>query len=133
MGCERAFLDNPFKERFNLNIEACIGVLAGDNAVDSRVSKSSAVVDGGESVFGGILGVFYEAGKSAGGVDGVFAGDDGEGRGGSTTVNSLGNDGSDEFEDVRSNSAGNLEVPFQKWYGCMDRVRGLRFPPAIFL
>ncbi len=112
VGCERAFLDNPFEERFNLDIEACVGVLTGDDAVDSRVSKSSAVVDGGESGFGGILGVFYEAGKSAGGANGVFAGDDGKGCGGSTAVNPLGNDGSDEFQDVRSNSAGNLKVLF---------------------
>lgn len=97
MGCERAFLDNPFKERLNLDIETCVGVLAGDNAVDSRVSESSTVVDGGEPVFGGILGVFNEAGKSTGGANCVFAGDDGKRCGSSTAVNALGNDGSDKF------------------------------------
>ncbi len=77
--CEWTSLDDPFKEGLNLDIETCVGVLAGDNAVNGRVSESSTIVNGGEPVFGGVFGVFYEAGKGAGGTNGIFAGDDSEG------------------------------------------------------
>ena len=110
MGREWAFFDNPFEEGLNLDIETCVRVLAGNNAVDSRVGESSTVIDGRESVFGSILWVFYEAGEGASGADGVLAGNDGERFRVSPAVNSFGNDGGYEFEDVGSNGTGNLEV-----------------------
>ena len=75
-----------------------------DNAVDSRVGKASLAVDV-------LLGLFAqlalnEPSPCGCGIDGVLAGDDGDGVVERTGLDSLGDGLSDELEDVGADSAG---------------------------
>ena len=115
MGRERAFLDNPFIKGFNLDVETCIRVLAWDNTVNGRVGKTRTVMYRGESIFRGVLWVFDEVGKGGCGANSVFTGNDGKRCRGSTAVDSFGDNGGDEFENVGSNRTGDLEVSCEQW------------------
>lgn len=103
---KRSLLDNPLKELLKRDIKASIGVLSGNNAVNSRVSVTSTLVVVIETLRSGILGILDEAGESVCGADGVLAGDDVDrGQVLGAAVDALGNDGGDEAQDVGANRA----------------------------
>ena len=105
---EGGFFDDPFEKGFDLDVEAGIGGLVGDDAVNGAVGETHA---GGEVREAGGLGVFFfadEVCQGGSGADGVFAGDYGEGGVDGTDVDSFGDDGGDEAEDVGADGAGYL-------------------------
>ena len=80
-----------------------------DNTVNGGICKACSVGQVLETVFGCVLWVADKARESVGGTNGIFAGDDGSWIGGCAFVDTFGNDGGDELEDVRANGAGYLE------------------------
>ena len=108
VGLPGGLVDDPFEEGFDLDVEAGIGVLEGDDAVDGGVGETGTLVVVGKTLGFGVLGVFDVACEGVGCTNGILAGDDGEGSVGCTGVDAFGDDWSDEFEDVRANGAGYL-------------------------
>jgi hypothetical protein len=97
--------DTPLPEGLDLDVETCIWLLSWDDTVNSRVGKASYVVDLG-------LGLVGEAGKDkvlelVGGIDGVLASNHGSRSALFTSIKTLGNDWSNELEDVGADCAGN--------------------------
>lgn len=100
---EGRFLDAPFVELFDLDVEACVGVLVRDDAVDGAIGEASFGVDVG-------LGFFTELVKNeplqrVGGIDGIFACDDGDWVIQLAVLNGLGDNGCDELENIRADGA----------------------------
>ena len=102
-------LDDPLVEALYLDVQAGIGVLAGDDAVNGRVCETCTVVDGGEAVWRCVFALFDEAGQGVGGVDGVFTGNDGDWDRVGASVNGLANDWSDELENSGADGTGYLD------------------------
>ncbi len=105
---ERRFVDNPLKEGFDLDIQSSVCVLARNNAVDGGVCKACAIADGLETVLWGIFGVFDESSKLVRSSNHVLASDDSEGRLLGALIDAFRDDWSDEFENFRANSTGDL-------------------------
>lgn len=103
-----AFHD-PFEKGFDLNVEAGVGLLVGDDTVDGGVCKACSLGQTLETVFGCIFRVTDKAREGVGGTNGIFAGDDGSWIGSCAFVDAFGDDRGDEFENIRANGAGNLE------------------------
>ncbi len=104
---KRRLLNNPLEKLFQRHVEAGVGVLGRDDAVNGRVGIASARVVVLDAVLGGVVGALDELGEGVGGANGVLAGNDGEGlevRG--AAVNALGDDGGDELEDAGADGAG---------------------------
>ena len=101
-------VNNPLVERFDLNVEAGIGVLLWDNTIDGRVGETGTLADGGETVFGGILRVLDELCKFVGSPNHVLTGNDSEWCWGGTGVDCFSDDRSNEFENIGADSAGDL-------------------------
>lgn len=100
-------LDDPFKELFQGDVEAGVGVLGRDDAVNGRVGVAGAEVVVVEAFLGGVGGILDELGEGVGGANGVFAGNDGQGlEVVGALVDAAGNDGGDELEDAGADGAG---------------------------
>ena len=108
VGLPGGLVDDPFEEGFDLDVEAGVGVLQRDDAVDGGIGETGTLVVVGEALGFGVLGVFDMACEGVGCADSIFAGDDGEGSVGGASVDALGDDWGNKFEDVRANSAGYL-------------------------
>lgn len=104
---EGSLFDDPLKELLEGDVEASVGVLGGDNAVNGRVGVAGARGVVLEAVGGCVFRSLDELGEGVRGADGVFAGNDGEGLERSiTAVDALGDDGGDELEDAGADGAG---------------------------
>ena len=103
-----SLVNNPLEELLEGHVEASIGVLRGDNAVNSGVGVAGTQMVVFETLGSSVLGVLDVLGEGVGGTDGVLTGNDMEGRLLSgATVDTLGDDGSDKAEDVGADGAGN--------------------------
>lgn len=104
---ERSTVNNPLEELLERHVKTGVGVLSGNNSVDGRVGVASAevvVLDARGVSVARVLDVF---GESVGGTDGVLTGDDVEWRQVlGSSIDTLGDDGSDELENVGTNGAG---------------------------
>jgi hypothetical protein len=103
-------LDDPLKVGLDGHVETGVGVLAWNDTVDGRVAEAGTIRDAAQSVLWGVLWVLDEASKGVGGSDGVLAGNDRDGGLSGTLVDTLGNDGSDELENVWADGTGDLVV-----------------------
>ncbi|KAL2279642.1 hypothetical protein FJTKL_13324 [Diaporthe vaccinii] len=107
LALEGQLLHNPLVELLELDVEASVGLLRGDNSVDSRVGVAGTLVVTVEALCRGVLRVLDVIGKGGGGVDHVLASNDSErlevvG----TLVDALSDDRCDELEDGGANRAG---------------------------
>ena len=118
-----AFHD-PFEKGFDLDIETRIGGLIGNDTINGGVGETGSLGQILDSVFWCVFGVADKACKGVGGTDGVFAGDNGHWIGGCTFVDTFGNNGGDEFEDVWADSAGNLERSIDQLKSWRELLRG---------
>ena len=105
---KRGLLHHPLVEGFDFDVQASIGVLPRHNTVNGRVGEAGTLVDGSQTVLGSILRILDKARKGIGSVDGIFASDDRNGLGLFAGVYALGNNRSDELENIRTHSAGHL-------------------------
>lgn len=104
---KRRLLDDPLEELFERHVEAGVGVLGGDDAVNGRIGVAGAGVVVVDAVLGGVVGTLDELGERVGGANGVFAGNDGKGlEVRRAAVDALGDDGGDELEDAGPDGAG---------------------------
>lgn len=99
-------VDNPLEELLQRHVEAGVGVLGGDDAVNGRVGIASAQVVRLETLRVGVAGVLDEAGEGVGGANGVLAGNDVQRVLVGAAVDALCDDGGDELEDVGADGAG---------------------------
>lgn len=96
--------DDPLVELFDADIETAVSRLVGNNTVNSGISELSTFI---ERLQTRVIGVFFdEAVQCIGSTNGVLASNHSHRLGGGTSINTLGNDGSDELENVRADSAG---------------------------
>ena len=108
VGGEGGFVYHPFVEAFDFHVEACVGVLEGNDAVDGGVGEAGPVGDGLEAFGGSVCGAFDEFGELVCGADHVFTGDYCEGGFVGAGVYGFGDDGGDEFQDFGTDGAGDL-------------------------
>src|SRR5437016_2265990 len=100
-------LDHPFVELLELDVQAGVWILCGNDTVDRGICISCSLVVVFQSVFRGVVGVLDMLGESVRCADGVFACDHGD-RGGvvGPGIDSFCDDGSKEPEDVGADGAG---------------------------
>ena len=97
-------LNGPLVELLDLDVQAGIGLLCGDDSIDGGVGKAST---GGKGLDAGRIGVVLdETVEGVGGANGVLAGNHGHWGLGGTGINPLGDGGSDKLEDSGANGAG---------------------------
>lgn len=101
-----SLVDDPLEELLQRHVEAGVGVLGGDDAVNGGVCIASAHVVRLETLRVGVSGVLDEAGESVGGSNCVLAGNDVQGVLVCAAVDALCDDGGDELEDVGADGAG---------------------------
>lgn len=106
---EGSLVNNPLEELLESDIEAGVGVLGRDDAVDCRVSVASAEVVRLETVWVGVSGILDVGGQGVCGANGVFAGNDVQGsllRAVCAAIDALCDNWGDELEDVGADGAG---------------------------
>ena len=108
VGFEGFLFHDPFEEGFDLNVQAGVWGLVGDDAVDGAIGEADAGGEIREARGFGVFGVSDEGGEGVCSANGVFACNDSEGGGGFADVNSFGDDGGDESKDVGADRAGHL-------------------------
>ena len=101
---ERLQLHAPLVELLDLDVQARVGVLVRHDAVNGAIGEPSFAVD--VALHGLVELVKDEALQGVCGADGVLAGNDGERILKLAAFNTLGDDGSDELEDVGSDGTG---------------------------
>lgn len=101
---KRTLFDNPFVELLDADIEAIIGRLVGDNAVNCGIGELGTLGKGFDTINRSI--VLNVAMKSVGGTDGILTSDHSYGLDTGASIDAFGNDRGDELEDVRANGAG---------------------------
>lgn len=107
---EGGLVDNPLEELLERDVEAGVGVLGRDDAVNGRVGIAGTEVVRVEASRVGVPGVLDVAGEGVGGSNGVLAGNDMQGSllvgAVCAAVDALCDDGGDELEDVGADGAG---------------------------
>ena len=106
---EGCLVNDPLKERLDLDVETGIGILAGYDTVDGRIGITGTLVVVCQAVLGSVLGVLDESSESIGGANGVFAGNDCERSLVCALIDGFGNDGGNELEDIGTDGASDLE------------------------
>lgn len=112
---EGSALNNPLVKLLERHIQAGVGILCRDNAVNGRVGEASALVVILQAVGSSIARLLDVLSKGVGRANGVFAGNDRDGgQVVGSLVDTLGDDRGDEFQDIRTDrtrdniSSGNL-------------------------